>query len=130
MIGNGGTEELHVSATGPIGGKTAFRLTAYDKTRDGFFHNLYDDSHYGGFDRKGLRGQLLDTTFENVALRLIAEHYDSKELFANSVLVAPFTGYPICSRRHRARCTIKRPHREHYRDGSKGSCTAFACPRN
>ena len=93
LAGNGGTYELHVSASGPIAEKTAYRLTAYDKTRDGFFRNLYDGNHYDGFDRKGVRGQLLDSTFGDFTVRIIAEHFDSKELFANTVLVAPFTQY-------------------------------------
>jgi iron complex outermembrane receptor protein len=91
--GNDGTYEFHASATGPVADKTAFRLTAYDKSRDGFFTNLYDGNRYDGFDRKGVRGQLLNESFGDVSVRLIAEHYESKELFANTVLVEPFPGY-------------------------------------
>ena len=91
--GNDGTYELHASATGPVAEQTAFRLTAYDKYRDGFFHNLYDGNTYGGFDRKGVRAQILNESLGDFTVRLIAEHYDSKELFANSVLFEPFTQY-------------------------------------
>jgi iron complex outermembrane receptor protein len=91
--GKDSTYEFHASATGPLADKTAFRLSAYDKSRDGFFHNLYDGNSYGGYDRKGVRGQLLDESVGDLSLRVIAEHYDSRELFANTSLIAPFTHY-------------------------------------
>jgi iron complex outermembrane recepter protein len=91
--GNYGTYELHGSATGPLSDTVAFRLTAYDRERDGFLTDVYDGDHFDGYDRKGVRGQLLLQPVSELSVRLIAEYYESKEQTGVSVLFNPLTYY-------------------------------------
>jgi iron complex outermembrane receptor protein len=91
--GNYGTYELHGSATGPLSDSVAFRLTAYDRKRDGFLTDIYDGAHFDGYDRKGVRGQLLLLPDSALSVRLIAEYYESEEQTGVSVLFNPLTYY-------------------------------------
>jgi iron complex outermembrane receptor protein len=84
--GNYGTYELHGSATGPLSDTVAYRLTVYDKQRDGLLTNLYDGSQFNGFNRQGIRGQFLFEPDTNLSVRVIAEHYRTRELIGGSVL--------------------------------------------
>jgi iron complex outermembrane receptor protein len=84
--GDYGTFELHASATGPLSDTTAYRLTVYDRQRDGFLKNLYDGSTFNGFNRQGVRGQLLFVPDDTLTFRVILEHYQSSELTGGSVL--------------------------------------------
>jgi iron complex outermembrane receptor protein len=84
--GNYGTYELHGSATGPLSDTVAYRLTVYDKQRDGLLTNIYDGSKFNGFNRQGIRGQFLFEPDANLTFRVIAEHYRTSELTGGSVL--------------------------------------------
>jgi iron complex outermembrane receptor protein len=84
--GNYGTYELHATATGPLSDTVAYRLTVYDKQRDGLLTNLYDGSKFNGFNRQGIRGQFLFEPDANLTFRVIAEHYRTSELTGGSVL--------------------------------------------
>jgi len=84
--GDYGTYELHGSATGPLSDSVAYRLTVYDKQRDGLLTNLYDGSQFNGFNRQGIRGQFLFEPDTNFTVRVIAEHYRTSELTGASVL--------------------------------------------
>ena len=79
IVGNYNTLELHASTTAPISETTAYRLTAYDRHRDGAYTNLYNGEKVGGFDRKGIRGQLLLLPTADLTLRAIVEHYESAD---------------------------------------------------
>jgi iron complex outermembrane receptor protein len=84
--GDYGTYELHGSATGPLSDTVAYRLTVYDKQRDGLLTNLYDGSKFNGLNRQGIRGQFLFEPDTNLTVRVIAEHYRTSELTGASVL--------------------------------------------
>jgi iron complex outermembrane recepter protein len=91
--GNYATYELHASATGPLSDTVAYRVTAYDRKRDGFLTNIYDGAHFDGYDRQGVRGQLLVNPTSGLSIRLIAEYYRSDEQTGVSVLYNPLTHY-------------------------------------
>ena len=93
IIGNYGTEELHASTTAPISETTAYRLTAYDRKRDGAYTNLYNGEKVGGFDRKGIRGQLLYLPTADLTFRGIVEHYESADNGAPSEIWNPRITY-------------------------------------
>ena len=94
ISGNYGTYELHGTTTGAITDSVAFRLTAYDKKRDGFLTNLFNGERVNGFNRDGVRGQLLLLPTDNLTLRAIVEHYETSEFGAGgSVLWNPRITY-------------------------------------
>ncbi len=93
IAGDYGTYELHGTTTGALSESAAFRLTAYDKKRDGFLTNLYNGSSANGFDRQGVRGQVLLLPTDNLTLRAIFEHYQTSEFGGGSVLWNPQITY-------------------------------------
>lgn len=92
-VGDYGAWEVHAVATGPLSDTVAFRLTAYDRRRDGFLTNEYDGAHFDGVDRQGVRGQLLIRPTSDLSIRLIGELYQSNEQTGVSVLYNPLSYY-------------------------------------
>ncbi|MCP3734579.1 TonB-dependent receptor plug domain-containing protein [Sphingomonas sp. RP10(2022)] len=73
--GNFGFAEIKGSVTGPlIADKLALRLSAFYSNRDGTYPNLYDNRDQNARQGSGVRGQLLATPTDNLAIRLIGTH--------------------------------------------------------
>ena len=73
--GNFGFTEVKGSVTGPlIAEKLAIRLSSFYSDRDGTYKNLYNNQYQNARQGIGVRGQLLATPTEDLAIRLIGTH--------------------------------------------------------
>ncbi|MEA1083765.1 TonB-dependent receptor [Sphingomonas sp. CD22] len=73
--GNFGLTEAKGSVTGPlIADKLAIRLSSFYSNRDGTYKNLYNNQYQNARQGIGVRGQLLATPTDDLAIRLIGTH--------------------------------------------------------
>lgn len=73
--GDYGLHQYRGSVSGPLlDGVLAGRLSAFQRTRDGWVDNRYNGSTLNGIDSEGWRGQLLWTPTDTFSARLIGEH--------------------------------------------------------
>ncbi|MCJ7592465.1 MAG: TonB-dependent receptor plug domain-containing protein, partial [Woeseiaceae bacterium] len=81
--------ELRVkgSVSGPISDKVQYRLNATYGNFDGFVKNAFNGEDIYGYDRWGVRGMLDFAPSDAVAVRVIAEHYETDDLCCSEVVI-------------------------------------------
>ena len=75
------------SVSGPISDKVRFRLNGFFGDFDGFVKNAFNGQDIYGYDRKGVRGMLDFELSDAVAVRVIAEHYETDDLCCSEVVI-------------------------------------------
>lgn len=73
-VGQHGYRQLKTVLNKPVNDTTAVRLSVYKSHLDGFVKNLADGDDKSGYDRTGLRGQVLYKPDAKFSLRLIGEY--------------------------------------------------------
>lgn len=78
---------LKGSVSGPISDTVRYRLNGYFGDFDGFVKNAFNGQDIYGYDRWGLRGMLDFEASDNLAVRVIAEHYETDDLCCSEVVI-------------------------------------------
>ena len=71
--------------TGPIGEDLGFRLDAVYARRDGFYHDVVNDTDVNDRDRLFVRGQLMYEPSEDITVRVIADYSNRDEKCCGAV---------------------------------------------
>jgi len=106
-FGNFGLREVKASVTGPlIADKLAFRISAFDSSRDGTYKNLYNGDAQNARQGSGIRAQLLATPTDNLSIRLIGMHGEQDFNTMSPVILSVYNTAALQTRMKNAGYTL------------------------
>jgi outer membrane receptor protein involved in Fe transport len=86
-IGNYDLRRVEAGVTGPISDALAFRLEGVWLNRDGFYHDVNNDTDVNDRNRWFTRGQLLFEPNDNLSIRLIGDYSHRNEKCCGAIYV-------------------------------------------